>query len=186
MTTFNSSLSTKELFEGDLNLWIRYNCGVLLWRCCRVLLLSVLGEKLKSWALAWRNIFLSFLSGDLDHKGKAVEYIKASEELLERAREEFRKDNVRQAAEKVWGATALAVKAYAYWREGRRLASHSEMWEYVEVLVGDVGEWVRDAWYAGNAMHTCFYEGWCKPGQVEAAMKRVEKLLKEIKARMNL
>ena len=45
---------------------------------------------------------------------------------------------------------------------------------------------VRDAWYAGNAMHICFYEGWCKPGQVEAAMKRVEKLLDVIKARMNL
>jgi len=129
---------------------------------------------------------LELLSRDLDPKGKAVEYIKASEELLEHARDELRKGNMRQAAEKVWGATALTVKAYAYWREGRRLVSHGEMWDYVEVLVGDVGEWVRDAWYAGNAMHICFYEGWCKPGQVEAAMKRVEKLLEEIKAKMNL
>lgn len=35
-------------------------------------------------------------------------------DLLEEAREELGKGNVRQAAEKLWGAAALAVKAHAY------------------------------------------------------------------------
>ena len=127
---------------------------------------------------------LELISHGLDPKSRAIEYIRASEELLEQARDELGKGNVRQAAEKVWGATALAVKAYVFWKEGRRLASHGEMWEYVEVLVVNMGEWVRDVWYAGNAMHICFYEGWCKPGQVEAAIKHVERLVKEVKARL--
>ncbi len=37
---------------------------------------------------------------------------------MREAREEYRKGNVRQATEKVWEATALTVKAYAYWKEG--------------------------------------------------------------------
>ena len=154
-----------------------------------VVLPSVIVERARKEAkklgISLEEYLLELISRDLDPRSRAIEYIKVSEELLEQARDELRKDNVRQAAEKVWGATALAVKAYAYWREDRRLVSHGEMWEYVEVLAGDIGEWVRDVWYAGNAMHICFYEGWCKPGQVEAAMKHAEKLVKEIKAKLS-
>lgn len=81
------------------------------------------------------------------------------------------------------GALALAVKAYAYWRDGKRLVGHGEMWEYIEISVNDVGEWVRDSWYAGNATNICFYEEWCKPNQAKAAMKHIKKLIKEIKDR---
>jgi hypothetical protein len=35
-----------------------------------------------------------------------------------------------------------------------------------------------------NAMHTCFYEGWCSKKHVELALKRVEKLVKEITSRV--
>jgi len=154
-----------------------------------VVLPSVIVERARKEAkklgISLEEYLLELITRDLDSKNRAIEYIKVSEELLEQARDELRKDNVRQAAKKVWGATALAVKAYAYWREDKRLVSHGEMWEYVEVLVGDIGEWVRDVWYAGNAMHVCFYEGWCKPGQVEAAIKHAEKLVKEIKAKLS-
>ncbi len=100
----------------------------------------------------------------------------------ERAREELNKGDLRQAAEKLWGATALAVKAYAAWREGRRPASHRELWEYKERLAADLGEWSRGAWYAGHAMHTCFYEGWCTSKDVEAALRLIHKLIQEIEA----
>ncbi|RLF10220.1 MAG: hypothetical protein DRJ69_03415 [Thermoprotei archaeon] len=142
-------------------------------------------KEAKKLGVSLEEYHLELISRNLDPKSRAVEYIKVSEELLEQARDELKRDNVRQAAEKVWGATALAVKAYAYWREGKRLASHGEMWEYIEVLASDIGEWVRDAWYAGNAMHICFYEGWCKPSQVEAAIRHVEKLVREAKAKLS-
>ena len=121
---------------------------------------------------------------DIDPRDRVKECIEASKLLLEQAREELRRANVRQAAEKVWGACALAVKAYAWWREGKRLASHGELWEYIEKLVGELGEWVDDAWNAGNSMYTCFYEGWCGKGHVERALKRVEKLVKEIESKI--
>jgi len=49
----------------------------------------------------------------------------------------------------------------------------------------DLGEWVYDAWIAANGMHTCFYEGWCTEKQVEEAIKRIEKLIDEIRRRIS-
>ena len=123
---------------------------------------------------------VELLSQGLDPKGRALEYVEAAEDLLEEAREELGKGNVRQAAEKLWGAAALAVKAYAYWKEGRRLASHGELWEWKRRLEDELGEWVSDSWYAASAMHTCFYEGWYKERDIATAMKRVGKLVREV------
>lgn len=123
---------------------------------------------------------VELLSQGLDPKERAVEYIEVAEELLREAREELERGNVRQAAEKVWGAGALAIKSYAYWRDGKRVASHSELWEYKRVLEDRLGGWVSDAWAHANTMHICFYEGWCTKRDVEAAHKRVERLVREV------
>ncbi|MCD6489097.1 MAG: PaREP1 family protein [Desulfurococcales archaeon] len=128
--------------------------------------------------------FLELISQGMDPKERSIGYIEASSELVEQAEKELRSGNVRQAAEKVWGAAALAVKAYAYWKENRRLASHGELWGYVEVVANDIGEWVRSAWNEAAGMHICFYEGWCKPKQVQSALKHVEELVKEIESRI--
>ncbi len=82
------------------------------------------------------------------------------------------------------GAAALAVKAYAYWKEGRRLVSHRELWEYKTRVVRELGEWVRNAWVHANAMHTCFYKGLCQEDDVKAAIIEVERLVKAIKERV--
>ncbi|BES81522.1 hypothetical protein PABY_10890 [Pyrodictium abyssi] len=92
---------------------------------------------------------------------------------------------MRQAAGKAWGAAALAVKAYAWWRGGKRLTSHRELWMYKRVLEKELGEWVSDAWAAGNEMHTCFYEGWCAEKDVEKALERIKRLVEEVKARVS-
>ena len=92
----------------------------------------------------------------LDPPQRAVEYINAAEELLEQARKELEKGNTRQAAEKAWGATVLAIKAYATWREGKRLTSRRELWEYEKTVVRELGEWIADAWYAGQSMQYLF------------------------------
>ena len=122
--------------------------------------------------------------GNLDPPERAREYIEAARELLDQAREEIRIGDVRQAAEKVWGAAALAVKAYAAWRDGRRLASHRELWEYKRVLQGELGSWVSDAWAQASAMHTCFYEGWCSADDVKDALERVKRLVEEVERRI--
>ncbi len=121
---------------------------------------------------------------DMDPPERARSYIEAAVDLLEQAEGELREDDVRQAAERVWGAAALAVKAYAEWKEGRRLTSHGELWEYKRRMESELGGWVFDAWSAAQSMHTCFYDGWCSGGDVEEALKRVRRLVSEVERRV--
>ena len=120
------------------------------------------------------------LSQGINPKDKAREYVEAAEDLLEEAKEELGKGNIRQAAEKLWGAAALTVKAYAYWKEGKRLTSHGELWEWKRRLEDELGEWVHDSWASATEMHVCFYEKWCAGKDVVTAKKRIEKLVKEV------
>lgn len=135
--------------------------------------------------LSLEEYVLELILQGLDPRERAREYVEVAEDLLRRAREELKEGDVRQATEKVWGAAALAVKAYAEWREGRRLASHRELWEYRRRLESELGEWVYDAWMAANGMHVCFYEGWCSKEDVEKAIRSVERLVKEVARRVS-
>ena len=127
---------------------------------------------------------VELLSQGLDPESKARGYIEAAKSLLEEAREELGKDYARQAAEKLWGAAALAVKAYAYWRDGRRLSSHGELWEYKRKLEEELGEWVHDACANATEMHVCFYEAWCTKKDASIAYKRIERLVREVAAKI--
>lgn len=53
--------------------------------------------------LGVNEYLVELLSQGLDPRNRAVEYIEAAKGLLEEARDELNKGNVRQAAEKVWG-----------------------------------------------------------------------------------
>ena len=137
-------------------------------------------EEAERQGLSVDEYLVELLSQGLDPRDRVREYVWAAEDLLKEARDELEKGNVRRAAEKLWGAAALAVKAYAYLREGKRLTSHGELWEYMRLMVREVGHWVRVAWMYANGMHTCFYEGWCAEEDVEDALKTVEKLVREV------
>jgi hypothetical protein len=137
-------------------------------------------EEAEKLGLSVEEYLVELVSQNLDPEERALQYIEAAEDLLVEAREELDKGNVRQAAEKLWGAATLAIKAYAYWKEGRRLTSHGELWEYMRRLEEELGEWVHDAWMNATAMHVCFYEGWCTGKDISIASKRIEKLVKEV------
>ncbi len=141
-------------------------------------------EEAKRLGMSSDEYLVELITQSLDPKNRAREYIETAKELLEEAYNELRKKDIRQAAEKLWGAVALAVKAYAYWRENKRLASHGELWKYVDKLISELGEWISDAWNAGQSMHVCFYEGWCTEKHVELALKRIERLVEEIASRI--
>ncbi len=130
--------------------------------------------------LSLEGYIIELITQGLDPRDRAVEYIEVAKELLEEAREELEGGNIRRAAEKVWGAAALTVKAYAMWRDRKGLASHGELWLYSKRIMEEFGEWVYDAWMAANGMHTCFYEGWCIKEHVEHALKRVRRLVEEV------
>jgi len=127
---------------------------------------------------------LDHLLSDVDPPGRAIAYAEAALELLKAAGEELERGDLRQASEKAWRAAALAVKAYAYWREGVRLSSHGELWRYASKIAGELGDWVHDAWAQANAMHINFYEGWATREQVASALKKVSRLVEELTRRV--
>lgn len=134
--------------------------------------------------LTIEEYLLEILSQSGDPREGAREYIEAAEELLEHAKVELERNNIRQAAEKIWGAAALAIKAYAMWSEGKRLSSHGELWTYKSVIAKEIGSWVYSSWNAANSMRTCFYEGWCGRDDIENALEEVERLVKAIDERI--
>ena len=141
-------------------------------------------QEAEKQGLSIEEYVIELLSQGLDPSTRAISYIEAAEALLRQAREELGKGDVRQAAEKLWGAAALAVKAYASWRDGKRLASHRELWEYSKKAARELGDWVYEAWNQASGMHICFYEDWCTEEHVEAALRVIDRLVQEIKARM--
>ncbi len=137
-------------------------------------------EEAEKLGISVDEYLVELLSQGLDPKSKAMEYVEVAKSLLEEAKEELSKGNVRQAAEKLWGAAALAVKAYAYWKDGKQLTSHGKLWEYKRIMARELGEWVRNSWARATEMHICFYEGWCTADDVESSIKSVEKLVGEV------
>jgi len=149
---------------------------------------SALARRLRalaeSEAVSLEDYLLEIALSNTDPPGRARAYAEVALDLLRAAGEELGTGDFRQASEKIWGAAALAVKAYAYWRDGVRLASHGELWRYAKKIADELGNWVHDAWNAANSMHINFYEGWATAEQVAEALKRVEKLVKEIVERV--
>ncbi len=137
-------------------------------------------KKRENLGLSLEEYVLDLVLTDLDPVERAREYIEVAKDLLGQAEEELAKGDIRQAAEKLWSAAALTIKACAEYREGRRLGSHKELWEYMGIMVSDFGPWIREAWMFANAMHTCFYEGWCAKEDVVDALKKIRKLVAKI------
>jgi uncharacterized protein (UPF0332 family) len=143
-----------------------------------------IAEKLRREAgrigLTPEEYILELLTRNLDPEQKSREYIEASRSLVEQAREELEKGDLRQASEKIWGACALAIKAYILARRGLKLESHRELWIYKNEVVKELGEWVRTVFLKADSMHKNFYEGLATKEDVEDALKEVEKLVTTI------
>jgi len=150
---------------------------------------GIIAKRLKEEAsklnLSLEEYLLEIATQKLDPRNRAKDYIEASFELLDEAKKELKRNNIRQAAEKIWGAVALAVKAYAFWKEGKRLTSHRELWIYKSIIASELGDWVRDTWAYACLMHICFYENWCTKDDVDTALKKAEKLVKEVATKIS-
>ncbi|NPA96892.1 MAG: hypothetical protein GXO32_04770, partial [Crenarchaeota archaeon] len=59
-------------------------------------------EEARKLGLSVDEYLVELLSQGLDPRERAVEYIEVSKDLLEEARRELERGNVRQAAEKLW------------------------------------------------------------------------------------
>lgn len=148
-------------------------------------LMQALRRKAEESGSTPMETLLDVIIAATDPEERPVAYIEAAQELLVQARKELEAGDDRQASEKIWGAAALAVKAYAYARAQRRITSHSELWHYKSRIAEELGDWIHDAWAQANAMHTNSYEGWADKQSIQKALDRVEKLTEAIKRRIN-
>ena len=51
-------------------------------------------------------------------------------------------------------------------------------------MMDELSGWVYDSWIAATGMHVCFYEGWCTREHVEEALRRIRRLVEEVKEKM--
>ncbi len=138
----------------------------------------------RNLGISLEEYVLEILSRDLDPRDRARDYIDAARELVKQTQEELERGDVRRATEKLWGAAALAIKAYAGWREGRRLVSHRELWEYKDRVAEELGSWITSAFREANSLHWCFYEGWCTDRDVREVLEVIKKLVELVENRI--
>ena len=131
--------------------------------------------------LAPEEYILEAITRDLDPDERAREYIESASALLEQAKEELRKGDLRQASEKVWGACALAIEAHAAARKRLVPKSHADLWHYKDEVANELGEWIRGAFLMADSMHKNFFEGLATAKDVTVALGEVEKLVKAIR-----
>ena len=141
-------------------------------------------EELRSKAeyigVSVEEYLLDVLTKDYDSKNAAEKYLSTAMELLKQAREELEKDDLKQASEEIWSTCALAIKAHALARKGKRIESHAELWIYKNEVAKEISSWIRAVFRQADSMHKNFYEGFATREDVEDTLKEVEKLVNAI------
>ncbi len=142
-------------------------------------------ERLESEAwrkgLSVEEYIIELLYKDLSPKDKASGYFDTAKDYLERALDDIRKGNIRSAADKIWKATTIALRATAH-LNNYRINGYSDIWKYTEKLSKKYGDWFRNAWFSAVAMYVCSYENWCNSDNVKAAHSIVSKMVAKLEA----
>ena len=106
-----------------------------------------------------------------------TEYRSAALHLLEQARQELDRGDVRQASEKGWGAAAQAVKALAEDR-GWQHKSHAALFNAVSRLAREPGnDDLKSLFHVANSLHSNFYENTQNAEMVAAGLGGVGKFV---------
>ena len=97
--------------------------------------------------------------------------------LLEQARQELDRGDVRQASEKGWGAAAQAVKALAEDR-GWQHKSHAALFNAVSRLAREAdNDDLNSLFHVANSLHSNFYENTQNADMVSAGLVDVAKFV---------
>lgn len=110
-----------------------------------------------------------------------LSYNTQADVFLNQARDELQKGDLRQAAEKGWGAAAQMVKAVAQKRQESH-HHHAELLGVVSRLVQET----RDAdlmvqFDAAQALHTAFYEGAVSDFEVGLRLRQVSDFIAKLR-----
>ena len=97
----------------------------------------------------------------------AEEYRTASTTLYDQAMVEMDAGDLRQASEKLWGASAQALKSLAE-RRGWRHGSHAEFYRIMRRLMDESDDRrLMDQFNAATQLHVNFYENWLDEVQIQ-------------------
>ena len=104
-----------------------------------------------------------------------------NEKYLTEAKELLKKGGLVQASEKLWAASALAVKRIAA-KRGLKLEQHGGLWVFINMLAKDRGDNDFVGFFCeANALHRNFYEDEMEKESVEILTGRIEQLITKLK-----
>jgi len=127
------------------------------------------------------ELILQGLNEELDPEELVEHYQALSEKYLAEARELLKKGDLVQTSEKLWGATALAVKAVAA-KRGLKLERHGSLWNFVSKLSKEKGdENIITLFIVANGLHRNFYEDQMNKESLEVAIKNIEQLIGKLR-----
>jgi hypothetical protein len=121
------------------------------------------------------------LNEELDPEDLVEQYRELSEKYLAEAKELLSAGDLVQASEKLWGASALAVKGEAA-KRGLQLEKHGALWGFVDRLSIERGDEELFKFFGeANALHRNFYEGEMAHKAIEVIARDIEKLTTKLK-----
>ena len=108
-------------------------------------------------------------------------YQALSEKYLAEAKDFLTKGNLVQTCEKLWGASALAVKSVAA-RRGLKLERHGSLWAFVSGLSKESNDEELVIFFTvANGLHRNFYEDQMNKESLEIAARSIEKLITKLR-----
>ncbi len=117
--------------------------------------------------------------------GYGNEYTEQGRRFLAQAWNELASDDLHQASEKGWGATAQMVKAYAAER-GLEHNSHGRLFAAVSQLVAETGDGsLRTLFNEAGGLHTNFYEGGFAAQDIRESLEQVAEFMDRVEAILN-
>jgi hypothetical protein len=102
-------------------------------------LMQTLRRRAEELGVTPEEFLIELMVDAVDPGERSQAYIDAAREMLEQAKKELGSGDLKQVSKKIWGAATLAVKAHAYARERRRLASHAELWQHKSMIAEELG-----------------------------------------------
>ena len=154
-----------------------------------ILLPRKLGEKLREKAAetGWLpdELVVEFdrkgLNEELDPEDLVEQYRELSEKYLREGEKLLKEGDLVQASEKLWGASALAVKSVAA-KRGLQLEQHGGLWVFVNLLAKESGDKEMVTFFGvANVLHRNFYEDEMPEETVKISAENIEKLIAKLK-----
>ena len=127
------------------------------------------------------EFMLKGLNEELDPEELIEHYQNLSEKYLAEAKEFLSKGDLVQTSEKLWGASALAIKTVAA-KRGLKLERHGSLWDFVNTLVKEGRDKDIVTFFGvANALHRNFYENEMARETVEISAQNIERLIAKLK-----